>query len=90
MAQGNYKDYLQGEMVKIKKYFYMLRPLFACKWIENKNTMPPMEFVKLFDVVDEDLVLDEVKKLMARKLEGEELDLEPAIPILNCTKQDLT
>jgi predicted nucleotidyltransferase len=26
MAQGNFRDYLRGEMVWIKKYFYVLRP----------------------------------------------------------------
>ena len=27
--------YLSGDMVKPKKYFYALRPILACRWIEN-------------------------------------------------------
>ena len=33
MAEGNYKKYLRTEMVKSKKYFYVLRPLLAGQWI---------------------------------------------------------
>ena len=57
MAKSNYREYLQGENVRIKKYFYVLRPILACKWIENSNTMPPMEFEKLleFQVNDREL-----------------------------------
>lgn len=40
MARNNYREYLQGDQVKIKKYFYVLRPVLACKWIEQHNTMP--------------------------------------------------
>lgn len=46
MANSNYREYLQSEKVRVKKYFYVLRPTLACKWIENNNTMPPMEFKK--------------------------------------------
>jgi len=35
MAQGNYRDYLKGEHVWIKKYFYVLRPIFAVNWIDS-------------------------------------------------------
>ena len=34
MAQGNIREYLKGERVWVKKYFYVLRPLLACRWIE--------------------------------------------------------
>ena len=47
MAEGNYRDYLRGEMVRAKKYFYVLRPILACKWILEKGTPPPMLFADL-------------------------------------------
>ena len=31
MAEGNFREYLKGEMVLVKKYFYVLRPILACK-----------------------------------------------------------
>ena len=30
MAEGNYKEYLQRDNVRVKKYFYVLRPILAC------------------------------------------------------------
>jgi uncharacterized protein len=46
-AKTNYHEYLKGEMVRLKKYFYVLRPILACKWIIDKNTPPPMLFSEL-------------------------------------------
>ena len=36
-ARKNFIEYLQGENVKYKKYFYVLRPILACKWIEERR-----------------------------------------------------
>lgn len=49
MAEGNFRQYLRGDQVKVKKYFYVLRPLLACRWIERYNSMPPMEFGALLE-----------------------------------------
>ncbi|WP_282937438.1 nucleotidyltransferase domain-containing protein [Paenibacillus sp. RC67] len=85
MAKRNYRDYLQGERVKIKKYFYVLRPILACLWIEKVGTMPPMEFdilVKALIPEGTDLELA-IQSLLIRKKSGEELDLEPRIEPIN-------
>lgn len=84
MAEGNYRDYLQTEMVRVKKYFYVLRPILACKWIELTGTMAPMEFQKLVDTQIENQELRrEIDNLLERKKSGEELDKEPRIQIIN-------
>ncbi|WP_426449664.1 nucleotidyltransferase domain-containing protein [Paenibacillus sp. S-38] len=81
MAKGNFREYLQGDQVKIKKYFYVLRPLLACGWIERFGTMAPMEF----DVLVERLIPQDselytaVQTLLARKKAGDELDYEPKV-----------
>ena len=49
MASSNYENYLQGEEVRIKKYFYVIRPLLAAKWIADHGTQPPMLFRELLD-----------------------------------------
>lgn len=41
MAKSNYREYLKGEMVRAKKYLYVLRPILACKWILDRNSSPP-------------------------------------------------
>lgn len=84
MAKGNYRDYLQGEQVKIKKYFYVLRPILACKWIEKYNTVPPIEFPELVKELLEDGPLkNEINTLLDRKIRGEELNLEPKVGAIN-------
>lgn len=85
MAKGNYREYLQGDRVKIKKYFYVLRPILACQWIEKYNTMPPVEFDRLLgDLVPEGSGLQlAIHELLVRKRAGDELDIEPRITPIN-------
>ena len=84
MAGKNYRTYLQTDMVRIKKYFYVLRPILACMWIESTNTMAPMEFQKMVDAqIHDETLRREIDHLLERKMSGEELDKEPRIPILN-------
>ncbi len=47
MANNTLRDDLQGEQVKLKRYFYALRPALACQWIVERQTVPPMEFDQL-------------------------------------------
>ncbi|WP_342434872.1 nucleotidyltransferase domain-containing protein [Paenibacillus sp. FSL H7-0442] len=85
MARGNYRDYLQGEQVKIKKYFYVLRPLLACSWIERHNSMPPMEFVELLEelIPAHTELYQVIEHLLDHKKAGEELDVEPQLSVVN-------
>ncbi|GGI44067.1 hypothetical protein GCM10008018_05250 [Paenibacillus marchantiophytorum] len=84
MAKGNFHEYLQGEYVKIKKYFYVLRPVLACQWIEERGSMPPMAFEQLVqDMVPDSLLKQEIMTLLTRKKAGIELDLEPKITVIN-------
>ncbi|GIN68877.1 hypothetical protein J41TS2_42980 [Bacillus sonorensis] len=83
MASGNVRRELQREQVKIKKYFYVLRPLLACKWIETRQTVPPIEIRVLMDELLEDGRLKtEILKLLERKKQGQEFQLEPQHPVL--------
>lgn len=84
MAKGNYRDYLQGEQVKIKKYFYVLRPLLACLWIEQYDQAPPVPFEDLLNQpLLSDEFLDAVGELLKRKRAGEEMDIEVKIPVID-------
>lgn len=84
MAKGNFREYLQRDTVKMKKYFYVLRPVLACMWIERTNTMAPTEFHKLLDAeVPAGNLRTEIEKLLARKISGEELGEEARIDVLN-------
>ncbi len=84
MAGNNFREYLQGDEVKIKKYFYVLRPVLAAGWIEKFNEFPPLEFpVLLENLVPDGELKDEIGTLLKRKLSGEELEMEPQIQRLN-------
>ncbi|MCD7801036.1 MAG: nucleotidyltransferase domain-containing protein [Ruminococcus sp.] len=48
-AKSNYREFLKGESVRLKKYFYIVRPLLACRWILDRKSPPPMLFSELVD-----------------------------------------
>lgn len=72
-AKSNYREYLKGDTVRLKKYFYVLRPLLACKWILAEGTPPPMEFhILMKKYLDEDIKPD-VEKLLDLKMNTPEI-----------------
>lgn len=83
MAAGNYREYLKGEMVRAKKYFYVLRPLLACRWILEKRTPPPMLFSELIAAELPDALHNSVKELLRIKMEVPELKLVPKVNVIN-------
>ena len=84
MAQGNAKDYLKSSRVKWKKYFYVLRPILACKWIEQDSGVVPMEFDILLDrLVKQGALRKAIDELLKKKLAGEEMDEGPRIAAIH-------
>ncbi|MCW5922087.1 MAG: nucleotidyltransferase domain-containing protein [Saprospiraceae bacterium] len=84
MASSNFRKYLRRDLVWMKKYLYVLRPVLACMWIERTNTIAPTEFQKLFEAeVPEGSLKSEIEKLLARKMGGDKLGEEPRIGPLN-------
>ena len=81
MARNNYKEYLTREEVWVKKYFYVLRPLLAIRWIEQQRGIVPMEFGELMATISDRRSLTlAINSLLERKKGGEELDRGPRIP----------
>jgi predicted nucleotidyltransferase len=83
MANGNYRQYFQSDKVKIKKYFYVLRPILACMWIETYKESPPMELEKLLTQITDKELLSRIIVLLEKKKSGIELGIEPIIEIIN-------
>jgi uncharacterized protein len=84
MAQSNFRGYLKGDQVRLKKYFYVLRPLLAIKWLEHFREPAPIEFHKLRSIVKSDVTLDnEISKLLEMKKSSNEMDVGPANKIVN-------
>lgn len=83
MAATNYRGYLRSDEVKLKKYFYVLRPILACRWIIDNGTPPPILFSELVESeLDEDLrpVVDRLTEL---KMQSSELGTGQRIDVLN-------
>ena len=88
MAKGNFREYLQGEVVRYKKYLYVIRPLLAVTWVRLYATVPPVSFNELLNGVistyDNWLALEtSIKKLLEIKRTSNEIDGAPADPVLH-------
>jgi uncharacterized protein len=84
MARGNYREYLQSDMVRSKKYLYVLRPLLAAKWVLARPDMPPMAFEELVAaMVSSAEVRAEINALLQSKRGVGEFELLPKRPALN-------
>ena len=83
MASGNYRSYLQGEEVRIKKYFYVIRPLLAAKWVVDNKSQPPMLFSELIEAELPTKLTPTIDKLLEMKRDTPEMGLAPKILVLD-------
>ena len=83
MAKTNYRGYLQSDLVPLKKYFYVLRPLLAIKWLEKYHAPAPIEFHQLLTLVSDQSLLNAIDALLLKKQSSKELALAPAVSVLN-------
>lgn len=83
MANNTLRDDLQADQVKLKRYFYALRPALACLWIVEKRTVPPMEFGKLRILIKDEKVQMAIDHLLQQKLAADEKALIAPMLILN-------
>jgi predicted nucleotidyltransferase len=83
MARGNNRNYLSGDSIRLKDYFYVLRPVLACRWIEGHETMPPVKFI---DLVNDQLpfaLRALVEELLLHKRSGIESAAGPRIDAIH-------
>lgn len=80
MAEGNFREYLKGDLVRTKKYFYVLRPVLAMKWIEQKTGLVPTDFnILVQHLIKDPVLLSDIQKLLQEKKAGAELQQGPRI-----------
>ena len=73
-AKSNYHKYLTSDYVNYKKYFYVIRPLLACQWVEEKSCPPPVLFEELKEfMIDRNMAkqIDELQELKVKMNESE-------------------
>lgn len=84
MAQGGYRQYLQDDKVRLKKYFYTLRPLLAVQWLERDYGVVPTLFSTLVErIVTDSALRDEINQLIERKRLGTEKDIGARMPAIH-------
>lgn len=83
MARGNARGHLFKDQVKLKKYFYVLRPLLAIRYIERNEAPPPVEFEKLVDSVAPGEIRPGVRELLALKRKSPEMGLGSPVREIN-------
>lgn len=88
MAEKNRREYLEGEIVKVKKYFYVLRPVLACRWILEKRTPPPMLFSELMEAELPDTLRADVNRLLDLKQNSPEVKMTAKVDTINTYLED--
>lgn len=84
MARKNYREYLQSDVVRLKKYLYVLRPLLAALWIEQRRGVAPMRFQDLVDAIVSDRTLhDAIDQLLVIKRAALESEYGQSLPVIN-------
>jgi predicted nucleotidyltransferase len=83
MANNTLRDDLQGEHVKLNRYFYALRPALACLWIIEKQLVPPMEFKPLRTMITDQAIQESIDELLDRKKDAEEKAFIKPVGLLN-------
>ncbi|NEQ42262.1 MAG: nucleotidyltransferase domain-containing protein [Leptolyngbya sp. SIOISBB] len=83
MARRNAGDRLDKDKIRLKKYFYILRPLLAIRYIEAGLGVPPIEFLRLVEAVAPDGLRQEIIALTNLKRQSPELGVGDQNPLLN-------
>lgn len=89
-AKHQLARYLSGPKVKPKKYFYALRPVLACRFIEKYHAVPPILFDDLVkDLLPEEMATD-IAELLEMKVNGPEgLEISPIPSVHDYLEQEI-
>lgn len=85
LVTGNFRDYIRDKSeVVLKKYLYVLRPLVAMLFLEQRQAIPPTDFRQaLSQIALPDDVRVRIARLIEQKANGAELGKGDPDPALN-------
>lgn len=91
LAKKSFNGLLTLDHIKLKKLFYVIRPIIACMWIEKYNVIPPMnQQVMLKEVEIDNKIKNIIYELVIVKAESTEFDvIRPQIELMNFLKDKL-
>ena len=71
-----YEQCIQEKDRQVKHFMYYLRGVLACKWIEEKNSLPPVRFKELMvATVDDEATRAAIERLLEIKKKSKECDM---------------
>lgn len=83
MASNAWSIESVSDSVRLKKYFYILRPLLAAMWITNNRTCPPMQLDLLRNQIADDDWQNELNRLLILKKDVTEKEIVSRSKILD-------
>ncbi len=85
IARGQWRSEIDGkDAVKLKKYFYVIRPLLSLQWVSEHGSVPPMNIAALMqNTAMPGLVRQAVDELLEIKRRTPELGRGPRIALLD-------
>ncbi|MBE6764755.1 MAG: hypothetical protein E7546_02600 [Ruminococcaceae bacterium] len=83
MAKSDIIKNLTGESISLKRYFYMLRSLLACKWVVEKKSAPPVPFDELVEYGLDSELRNIVSEMAEKKKNTAEHDVQLRIEAID-------
>ena len=84
LARNSFAGIDNEESARLKHLFYALRATMACKWVMDKDMMPPIVFTTMLNELSIDKLLrNKIKDLIALKAGKMESYVHPKEPELN-------
>lgn len=91
LAKKSFEGMENAEFIKIKKLFYVIRPIAACMWVEAYNSMPPMNLQAMMSKlhIDKEIknIIEELVIYKADCIESDTMKL--TIELIEFLKQKL-
>jgi uncharacterized protein len=76
--------YFQHSDLAAKRYFYVMRPILCCRWIQTIGGQPPLRLQELITAIEMPTETQlAIETLIERKRAGYELDSMGRIPVLD-------
>jgi hypothetical protein len=81
LAKKICQRYLQGDFINLKKIFYVLRPILACRWIEAGLGIVPLPFEALLAQLENTTLKVAITELLEQKKQELESSSAP-VPVV--------
>jgi len=91
IAKKSFGRLLDMDNVKLKKLFYIIRPILSCMWMETYNTIPPMNLQSMMKKIEIDskikAIVDELIIVKADSIESG--TVKPQLELIEFLKEKL-